>query len=72
MTRPKREYGIPGLEAALADLAALFPYGALTMETDPAEFIRSVVSEIERLRRQEVRLLRLGQSAAATPEADHG
>ncbi len=55
---------VRGLDAALADLAALSPYGALTMETDPPEFIRSVISEIERLRRQEIHLLRLANKAA--------
>lgn len=35
---------------ALANLAAIFPFGELMIATEPANFIRMVTAEVERLR----------------------
>lgn len=38
------------LHAAIARLAALFPYGELQASTEPAAFLHAVAEELERLR----------------------
>jgi len=38
------------LRAAIEELAALFPFGALQVDTTPADFLRSVAAEVRRAR----------------------
>lgn len=49
---------------ALMELASLFPFGELMLSTQPAEFLRMVGAEVERLRNA------AGESAYPVPPAD--